>query len=111
MIIFGLGDAHMQTSRRLGGLNVVNNVHVNFVGNFDDVVVVVPLVEDISNDDDVEDPVSIAPMDKKGVGDFKEDPEDVLETGADADVENKLLSSVPVHEGHRRRRRCCRCFC
>ena len=74
-----------------------------FVGDFDNVVVVVPLVEDTSNYDDVEDPVSIAPMDEKDAGDIKEDPEDVLETGADADVENKLLSSVPVHEGHRRR--------
>ena len=82
-----------------------------FVGDVDNVVVVVPLVEDTSNYDDVEDPVSIAPMDEKDAGDIKEDPEDVLETGADADVENKLLSSVPVHEGHRRRRRCCRCFC
>ena len=74
-----------------------------FVGDVDNVVVVVPLVEDTSNYDDVEDPVSIAPMDEKDAGDIKEDPEDVLETGADADVENKLLSSVPVHEGHRRR--------
>ena len=74
-----------------------------FGGKFEDVVVVVSLVEDTSNNDDVEDPVFIAAMGEEDVGDIKDDPEDVLETGADADAENKLLSSIRVHEGHRRR--------
>ena len=74
-----------------------------FGGKFEDVVVVVSLVEDTSNNDDVEDPVSIAAMREEDAGDIKDDSEDVLETGADADAENKLLSSVPVHESLRRR--------
>ena len=38
-------------------------------------------------------------MDEKDAGDVEEVSEYVLEAGADADAEGKLLSSVPVFEG------------